>query len=687
MRVALARRVSDRWHWGLPVALFLALSVLALVLWRFELWDERNKIESLMNILAQQLALRLEHGLEEHVGPLWQLRRASGAGGIQSAEAFDHAAHSILEQFPAYECVGRIDATGVCDAAASAGPSQELLGRDLSGLSPWDQLLRSGRENGRPGAAAVRDSDGRCLLCIMIPLLVSEKGQTQTSAIVVRSRLRTIIETSIDADARGKLFLRLDSVDGPIYENGEGGMAHFEAVAPIEFLGQSWQLRARPRSAFVSQTMGHSPQWVLWGGLLAAALVALVAFQALGYRAAYSLRTRRHLEALESLNEISAAISSKLGSDKEVLTQLAEAARELLKMDRAGVSILHPQNQVLEILAAAGDMPASYPRFFPLARTPASKRCIEQNEMIFVEDARKLDMPFNPEVASLFHAGCFILIPLRAHGQMGLMTLARSRPCVLSALDRRLAQLWGAQASVILANNCLYQQMSEALQTRDVLLRELNHRVKNNLAGIVSLLSIGKPQLPAEAEAWLDRAVDRIRTMAGAHELFSGGMQTVGLRQLLDQVLSSVAVVRPSTVSVRVDAPTTDIQLSTDQAVSLVMVLHELCYNALVHGLRGAGTLTVRAAIVEPHSLAIEIMDDGCGLGTSAPPADGPSTTMAGSGRASTGTGLGLELVRGLVSRELRGQFSLSRRPAGEIHGTVATVVFPLAGEKLQDNP
>jgi signal transduction histidine kinase len=49
-----------------------------------------------------------------------------------------------------------------------------------------------------------------------------------------------------------------------------------------------------------------------------------------------------------------------------------------------------------------------------------------------------------------------------------------------------------------------------------------------------------------------------------------------------------------------------------------------------------------------------------------------------------TGTGIGLSLVRGLVSRELRGAFTLAKSQSG---GTVASLQFPLLPDELQDNP
>jgi two-component sensor histidine kinase len=163
--------------------------------------------------------------------------------------------------------------------------------------------------------------------------------------------------------------------------------------------------------------------------------------------------------------------------------------------------------------------------------------------------------------------------------------------------------------------------------------------------------------------------------MAGAHQLFTGGTERVGLDALIAQTLSSLSVARPANVSVETDLNGGGIALGTERAVGLAMVLHELCYNAIVHGLREGGRLTIRARreIHEPPAdgdVVIEVMDE------SSVPA--PADRALPAERIESATGQGLSLVQGLVRRELRGRFSIGPRPAG---GTVARVEFPMNGD------
>src|SRR6266850_2345287 len=90
----------------------------------------------------------------------------------------------------------------------------------------------------------------------------------------------------------------------------------------------------------------------------------------------------------------------------------------------------------------------------------------------------------------------------------------------------------------------------------------------------------------------------------------SGGIERVNLQQLVQQVLPSLSVLTPPGVMVKVNTGELDITFDTSRAVSLAMVLHELCTNALLHGLAGTGTLTISARRTDQGAI-IEVSDEG----------------------------------------------------------------------------
>ena len=213
--------------------------------------------------------------------------------------------------------------------------------------------------------------------------------------------------------------------------------------------------------------------------------------------------------------------------------------------------------------------------------------------------------------------------------------------------------------------------MQRDAQAKEMLLREMNHRVKNNMAGIVGLLSAGSPALSDEAHRWLDRAISRIQTLARAHELFVGFAEKVSLLTLIDKTLAPIHALMPPAAQLVLEGNVSEL-LSTDKAVTLAMVLHELATNALEHGIGPRGVLTIRLGRTDQNRIRIEIVDDGSGVGVAIEPGAECSSDFH-----QHHTGLGLQLVAGLVGRELHGTFNFA--PSGP--GTVATVEFPATAE------
>lgn len=396
----------------------------------------------------------------------------------------------------------------------------------------------------------------------------------------------------------------------------------------------------------------------------------------------------------DTLWSVNAAVY-QAGTLAESLARIVRLAPEALGVDVCAVEMVTGRRAGEVTLAAiTGDPPPADLMGLPLDVSGMNGgRVLADGEVLVVEDARG-DAGIPDVYRERFEIGSIAYLPLsRIDGQpLGVLILIRRQPGPLGPVQIELARVFSTRAAFAIENAQLLEQTRRDADTKAMLLRELNHRVKNNLAGIVALLSIGQPEMPHAAQRWLDRVTDRVRVMAGAHQLFVGDADSVPLGTLVERMLSSLAVARPAGVTVRLELAVRDVALRTQQAISLAMALHELCYNAIVHGLDGAasgGTVTVRTRRASDGRLAVDVIDDGRGIAPVTGRGDDPAHAHAHAGQNERGdgngtgdgsgnkqgTGIGLELVRGLVGRELRGSFSLTGRPGG---GTVATVEFPL---------
>ncbi|NHT18239.1 PAS domain-containing sensor histidine kinase [Cellulomonas sp. IC4_254] len=201
------------------------------------------------------------------------------------------------------------------------------------------------------------------------------------------------------------------------------------------------------------------------------------------------------------------------------------------------------------------------------------------------------------------------------------------------------------------------------LITKDATIREIHHRVKNNLQTVAALLRLQARRMNVpEARAALEEAMRRVATIALVHETLSQTLdETVQFDELVGRSLRLAADVASAGASVRTLVRGTFGPVSAEDATALALVLTELVTNAVEHGLAGRdhGSVEVNAERVE-DDLTVTVADDGAGI-----PAD-----AAGSG-AGPGTGLGTQIVSTLVTNELRGSIAWAPRAGG---GTEVTL-------------
>lgn len=409
----------------------------------------------------------------------------------------------------------------------------------------------------------------------------------------------------------------------------------------------------------------------------------------------------------DTLAAVNAAIF-QAATLEESTRKIADLAPRALHCDMCLVNLLSRPGQMTVAAATGAYAERLVGATYDIEGTNA-QQVLRSRQALFIEDAS--DNPtLHPRFRQMLRARSIVYVPIfRSDANpIGMLTLVRHAPTTYDDEQRRLIEIFGRRAAAALENVILHQQARRDADTKAMLLRELNHRVKNNLAGIISLLTIGQAQLPEKAQQWLDRAVERIAMIARAHELFAGGVGKVSLDKLIAQMLPSLSVAKPAGVEVQTDVARAAVFLRTDRAVSLAMVLHELCYNAIVHGMqdnRRRGVVRLAARV--DHSthadraagLVIDVANDmpadddgahgadlaGVGVGGAAGPtlAVLPRVRDLEQAAASSSGGLGLQLVAGLVRRELRGTFAIASRP--DERRTVATVEFPLLPEELQE--
>ncbi|GAA4950314.1 PAS domain-containing sensor histidine kinase [Yinghuangia aomiensis] len=218
-------------------------------------------------------------------------------------------------------------------------------------------------------------------------------------------------------------------------------------------------------------------------------------------------------------------------------------------------------------------------------------------------------------------------------------------------------------AIVLLRDVTELRRRERELITKDATIREIHHRVKNNLQTVAALLRLQARRMDApQARAALEEAVRRVGSIAIVHETLSQTLdERVDFDEIADRVLSMVTEVAASAVRVRTARHGSFGELIAETATPLAMVLTELLQNALEHAFdTHSGSLEITAKR-ENERLIITVADDGSGL------PDDFDPQVSGN--------LGLQIVRTLVGSELGGRFDMTSRETG---GTVVTLDFPV---------
>jgi two-component sensor histidine kinase len=202
------------------------------------------------------------------------------------------------------------------------------------------------------------------------------------------------------------------------------------------------------------------------------------------------------------------------------------------------------------------------------------------------------------------------------------------------------------------------------IMSKDATIREIHHRVKNNLQTVAALLRLQARRVAApEARTALEESMRRVSSIALVHETLSESIdETVDFDEIVDRLLGMLADVSGVRGEIEMQRSGSFGTLPAEVATALVLVLTELVQNAVEHAFpAGSGTVQV-CADRQRAALTVTIRDNGRGLPS--------SFEERGADR------LGLQIVRTLVSAELGGTVELFRRVDGS--GTDAVVSMPL---------
>lgn len=366
-------------------------------------------------------------------------------------------------------------------------------------------------------------------------------------------------------------------------------------------------------------------------------------------------RLAEKLVHLEILNEMAREVSKTI-STRTKLQNIVKHIRRILKVPSASLWLLDPAYHFLLKEVSDHDKVTRSTEPCIDADEQLAKWQVSNDRPVSSFDAGKdgLSREFSPP-----HGG-FISLPISYKNQMrGVLNL-------FWQTDKKFSQSYENTRERLtlmtgIANQLAIFVENEYLRKNATFLKEIHHRVKNNLQNVASILRLQIRRLDrTTAEQAMNDSIARIMSIALVHDtLCKGEIGMVDLRDLIDSVSGvSLKSHTDPLIELFISGPT--VVLPSREATSLALVLNELVQNAARHAYRGQSRGKLYIEIDrQAKNLSVTVRDEGSGL------PDGFDPDRDGN--------LGLTIVRTLVKDDLHGRFQLSRDKE-----TTARVTFPL---------
>ncbi|MCS7059980.1 MAG: GAF domain-containing protein [Anaerolineae bacterium] len=386
-----------------------------------------------------------------------------------------------------------------------------------------------------------------------------------------------------------------------------------------------------------------------------AALIADVVAGVLERAVLYE-ETERRMRELAAVAEVSRAVIAPNYVD-ETLRVVAEMAAHALGARRCSLLLLDEDERAY-VPRAVFDEAETKPEelSWPLEHVPLlNVDSLEQ--AVIVSDARAEMEPAYAQWAERAGLVRLLCVPVTVHERtIGIMNVWSGAAADFSAQQMELASTLANQIGLAIENAHLIGNAA--------IVREMNHRVKNNLQNIVMLLQLQmNDERKVTAKEVLHESINRIMSIAAVHDaLAHEGFRLVDVKDVITRVVSLVRanMVRPDQ-SLEIEVKGDALRLSSKAATALALCVNELVQNAIEHAFvdrkRGKITITLND---RGGNLEVVVKDDGRG----------------NAGGVSPSPSLGLHIVETLVTDDLRGRFEWKRTAKGSIASITAPIRF-----------
>lgn len=378
------------------------------------------------------------------------------------------------------------------------------------------------------------------------------------------------------------------------------------------------------------------------------------------------------LRESEGLLKIQRDLGMDLGSSADLpaaLGLMLEAALKIEGIDSGGIYLVDEETGTVELAASAGLSSEFINRVTRYDADSPGVRVVMEGLPLYIEERELRERRVGVGLEPLEREGLRMLavVPIRHLGRsIACINVASKSVSRIPQTSRNALESMASALGNVIVRIRHQDRVAASLREKEILLKEIHHRVKNNFQVIISLLNLHSKNIKnEELLRHFNDSRNRIRAMALIHEkLYQSGdfahIDFAAYMETLTSELCSLYSSPSSPVACRLNVERINIPI--DLAIPCSLIVNEILSNSLKYAFpppwEGSAEILLKMRVREDGSVELEISDNGIGI---------PEGVEVGAADADT---LGLSLI-GLLVRQIKATLELDRSG-----GTRYTIVF-----------
>lgn len=337
----------------------------------------------------------------------------------------------------------------------------------------------------------------------------------------------------------------------------------------------------------------------------------------------------KEINLLEELNSISKIHFLHREDIDGIMTDFAKHILVCLKIERMSVWLFNPNHSALISIGEYDTRNNKFSKDNTLLEKdyPVYFKALIANEIIIAEDiySHPFTKEFNDNYSKHYNIFSLLDIPLRISGELvGVMCYEKTGSIKEFTKDEINFCL---SVSFVMASNlesrkrrAAQENLEKALQEKELLLKEINHRVKNNLSILISLLRLSKSRVKNdESKSLLEEYVQRIFSMLKIHDMLDKNNQysEINLSDYIKELIIEFKSSYPQiATNSNIEINHFDFLISTKKAIHLGLIVSEILLNSIKHAAINKNNHMIHVSLTQltEGNLELKIGDNGPGF-------------------------------------------------------------------------